>query len=137
MATFVVRELEGDVLLSLSSLRGRLPLPRELDWVFHNVQLNPVGSRIQPFGLNIPEFERLTHAPEGYRATQWEFDEFLGLDIQFIDGRIACYSSEEPHRPLLTLECVDSSQWEISTQSREMSRKLVEVGFRENPASER
>jgi hypothetical protein len=27
---------------------------------------------------------------------------------------------------------VDSSQWEISTQSSEMSRKLAEAGFCEN-----
>jgi hypothetical protein len=80
--------------------------------------------------LHIPEFERLTRVPEGYRTTQREFDAFLGLDIQFIDGTIACYSSEEPHRLSLTLECVDSSDWEISTESTEMTSKLVEAGFR-------
>ena len=136
MSMFVVDELENGVLLSLPSLRRRLPLSRDLDWVFHNIALHPVGSRIQPFGLLIPEFERLTHAPEGYRATQREFDKFLGLDIQLIDGKIACYSSEERHRPLLTVECVDSTLWEISTQSTEMARKLVEAGFRESWAKE-
>jgi hypothetical protein len=136
MAIFEVGELEDGALLSLSSLRRRLPLPTDLDWVFHNVQLNPIGSRIQPFGFFIPDFERLTHAPGGYRATQREFDEFLGLDIQFIDGRIAGYSSAEPHRPLLTLECIDSSLWKISTQSTEIAGKLVETGFRENRLKE-
>ena len=128
MARFIVREFENRVLISLPSLIKRLPIPSPALWVFRDVKLN--GGPDKPFGFRVPEFESLTRErPNGFAASQESFDQFLKMDLQFLDGSIDVLAESPPHKPLLTIDCEDSTQWELSSHSEDLTRKLDEAGF--------
>jgi hypothetical protein len=128
MAQFIVREFENEVLISLPSLIKRLPIPNRALWVFRDVQLN--GGPEKPFGFRVPEFERLTREqPNGFTASQESFDRFLKMDLQFLDGSIDVLADYPPNELLLRIDCEDSSQWELSSHSEDLTRKLDEAGF--------
>lgn len=129
MSVFVVRELEHGVLISLSSLVRRLPVTDIAEWLFRDVELHGIGTACNPFGFRIPEFEELTKRPTGYRVSRSEFEQFLSLDLQFIDGTIDGFRSVGDDRHCVSIRCEDAAQWEIATDSIEMIKKLRQSGL--------
>lgn len=124
MNKFVVRELIDGALLPLTALIDRLPLIKASSWAFKHTKFH-YGS---PFGLTIPEFERITWENEqGFVVADADFRLFLRTDFQLIDGEVEALDAGGI---LLTIDCLDASQWEISVQSAQLAAELENRGFK-------
>ncbi len=82
------------------------------------------------FGHSIPEFIDLSRSkPEGIRISDEDFRQFLNTAPQMLEGTIEAFSSNDPRHSLFCLECCDSSQWSIHTDSEQFARQLEGSGF--------
>jgi hypothetical protein len=125
MHKFVVRELEGGILLPLAILFERLSFTGVSIWVFRNVRLH----RGQPFGWSVLEFERMSAEPTGIHIPCSAISQDTGLDFQMIDGAIDGFAAEDKATPLLRIECFDASLWEVTTKSSQLAAELQRRGF--------
>ena len=128
-ASYIATDLVDGVLLPLRVLLERLRIPRIAFWVFRDARLHVLSADEMPFGMRPPEFERRTREPSGFRVTAEEFDGFLRVAVQFVDGTIQAFPVTDPSRCALLIECEDASQWVISTDSLEVEFALQNSGF--------
>ena len=76
------------------------------------------------------EFERLTRVLSlGFIVGDHDFQKFLEVEFQMIDGYIDAFGGSSPANAVYTLECVDTSQWEITTTSDSLAAELEKRGF--------
>jgi hypothetical protein len=115
MAIFVVRSSEDGILISLPSLVRRLQVGDLPEWRLRDLELHPTGTNSRPLGFLIPEFEALTRSRE-YRLSRSDFEEFLSVDAQILDGTVDGFKHVGDDRPYVSLTCVDSTLWEVSTE---------------------
>lgn len=127
MNTFVVTEKQGQVLLPLPVLLQRLSSLAVVLWAFRGITLQYP----QPFGLSVAVFERLTRELAlGFVVNDQDLQKFIKADFQIIDGYIDGYTDPSLQAPSFTIECIDSSQWEITTTSESLARELERSGFK-------
>lgn len=128
MKTFVIREKQGQILLPLPQLVHRLDFLPIAAWAFREITIRYP----QPFNLRVQEFERLTRELTlGFIVSNHDFRKFLKADFQIIDGCLDAYSNQFLHEPLIRIECVDTTQWEITTVSASIEEELKRNGFKE------
>jgi hypothetical protein len=127
MNTFVVSEKKGEVLLPLQVLLQRIVFLPVTLWAFREMTIRYP----QPFGLTVQVFERLTRELAlGFTVGNDDLQKFLKADFQIIDGCIDAYVEQSLSSPSFTLECVDTSQWEIRTASDTIAKELERRGFK-------
>jgi hypothetical protein len=125
MHRFIVREIVSGVLLPLPQLVARLGLVGVVSWRFRDIKFH-YG---RPFGHTVEEFEHMTRqAKLGYQVSAVDFRDFLKTEFQIIDGKIEAVG--EGDKSVMTLDCVDGSQWELATESEELASELERQGFR-------
>jgi hypothetical protein len=56
-----------------------------------------------------------------------EFELFLSLDLQFLDGTIDGFRRVGDNRRYISIRCEDSTQWEIAADSNERTKKLMQA----------
>lgn len=138
MSRFIVREYKqlpgGEVLISLQDIIARLPVSEVCCWCFREVELT-AG---EPYGMALSEFERLSSClMHGFCVAHSDFLAFLAADFQVVNGSVDAYTGSALGSPLFCVECVDSSQWEITTASDELAQELEKTGLvREAPSSQ-
>lgn len=128
MKKYLTRDREhGKLLISLPRLMERLSFVDVHLWVFRNMELRYSF----PFGIVLSEFERMTRELVfGFVVSDSDFRKFLrNPNFEIIDGLIAGYHSKDVRTPLLTIDCFDSTQWEIMTGSELLAGRLEERGF--------
>jgi hypothetical protein len=130
MHVFVIREYEefsgGRVLLPLQKLVERLSFVEVLFWCLREITMACSSSF---FGIAIPDVEKLSrHLSRGIGLANTDFEAFLHTDFQVIDGYVEGYAGTS-REPLLRIECVDSAQWEVSTDSDGIASELARRGF--------
>jgi hypothetical protein len=124
MSRFIVREFLGGILIPLREVVAKLPI-NFLFVAFRDVEFSSGFI----FGLPVPEFERLSHDLNGgFVISSRDFDRFLEIDIQMIDGTIEFIGLDGI--VMLKLECIDSSQWEITTGLNEIATILERNGLK-------
>jgi hypothetical protein len=129
MTTFSFREKEyDDVLIGLPKLVDFLKSVEIEFWSFKNISLR----YINPFGISCIDFEKLTrNLALGLIVSDLDFHIFLeNSDFQIMDGVIFGYSDSNFNKSEIMIECVDCTQWEISTESSLLVSKLEKQGFR-------
>jgi hypothetical protein len=125
MYTLIVREFVSGVLVPLPQLVARLGLVNVVSWRFRHVKFH-YG---RPFGYAVQDFELMTRdTPGGFRVPSDSFRDFLNAEFQIIDGEIDALAADDVC--LLTLNCVDGSQWELTTAFDELAADLERRGFR-------
>lgn len=123
-ARYIVRDLVGGILVSLPSLLSRVPQINFPFVRFRDVRFN--AGHIM--GVPVPVFERLSRDLNGGLIISSEdLDSALLSDSQMIDGVIEFVS--EDGSVLLRLECVDATQWELTTDNVEIASQLERKGF--------
>jgi hypothetical protein len=128
MQRFIIREKQREILISLPLLVQRLSFLPVAFWAFREITV----CYPQPFGLSVVEFERLSRELTlGFVVSNQDFQNFLKAEFQIIDGCIDAYVFQPLPDPLFNLECVDSSQWEISTSSPIIAEQLKIRGFKD------
>ncbi len=102
----------GKVLISLQELLTKLDTESVKFWSFRDITLTYPS----PFGISVLDFESLSrNLSIGFLVSAEDFRVFLKSDFQIIDGCINGYTERIDIEPIITIECVDSTQWEIST----------------------
>ena len=125
MTTYLVRDIVDGILLPLPRLIERLPSIQARFWTFKEVDF-VYGDT---FGISLPNFERLTRDLQGgFIVSDSDFKNFLRTDFQLRDGLIEAIGLDGS--TLLTIECIDVAEWEISTESPEIAARMEERGFR-------
>ena len=129
MKCFVIREYEVfsgvRVLLPLPKLVERLAFVQVTFWSFRHLTF---VCRSSFFGIPIPEVEKVTASlSRGFILADDDFRRFLKTDMQIIDGYIDAYAGSS--EPLFQIECVDTGQWEISTNDSDFACELEKRGF--------
>jgi len=125
MNPFIVRELVGGVLVSLACLLHK-PFFLEASYVAFKVMRFNAGCIL---GIPVPDFERLSRdLSGGFIVSKQDLDKVLVSDVQLIDGIIEFVGASGA--VLLTIECVDATQWELSTEFPEIEAQLERSGFR-------
>jgi hypothetical protein len=125
MLTITVTEYEDGVLLSLKELVSRLPLEYAKAFRLKDFRVHYGW----PLGLSMIEFENLTTTPTGLALDVNRFKELLKSEFQIIDGEIEIELSSDGEQQLLTLECIDATCWQVSTESIWVEKMLRERGF--------
>jgi hypothetical protein len=126
MYSFALREVRGGVLIPLRSVIERIPCDNVTHWRFRDITVN-AGV---PFGIPAPLFEERSRiSPDGVCVSTEEFSEFLQTDIQIIDGCIYGLSGAGARTPLFCIDCIDASQWEVTTEDESIANKLEEQGW--------
>jgi hypothetical protein len=126
MRTLVISEKQGDILLPLPVLLQRLSFLPVVLWGFRELTIRYP----KPFGLSVAEFERLTRdLASGFLVSNHDFQMFLKADFQVIDGYVDAYTVESLQSPSFYLECVDTTQWQISIASDAIVEELERRGF--------
>jgi hypothetical protein len=83
----------------------------------------------RPLGMSLNEFETMTTMPTGLTLKLSEFKELLNSAFQVIDGEIEIELLSDGEPQMLTLECIDATCWQISTESNWVEKMLCERGF--------
>ena len=125
MATFVVRDKRDGVLITLESLLGKLPPIQARSYCIRNFRLH-YGT---PLGLNAIEFEKQTATPQGLCLDADQFQSLISSDFQITEGEIEMLLPPSMGSGSATIACVDASQWDISTQSKDLEAALDRLGF--------
>jgi hypothetical protein len=121
---FIVRDLIDGALISLALLLERLPpfcaaFARFRDMRFTSGLV---------LGLPVPEFERLSRdLNAGFIVDMRDIKGILASPAQIVDGRIEFL--EQDGTTLVTIECVDATQWEITTEKPELRLALARTSF--------
>ena len=127
MNTFIVTEKQGKVLLPFPALIKRLASPTTVLWAFREITIRYP----KPFGLSVDVFERLTRELAlGFVISDKDLQKFIKAEFQIIDGCIDGYASSSLEAPSVTVKCIDSSQWEITTTSEVLAKELERSGFK-------
>lgn len=128
MTIFEAREKgRSGALISLPELLARMPRFPVALWAFR--QVDEIRYPL-PFGMEVAAFERLTKTlSKGFMVGAPDFELFLKADFQIIDGSIDAYSASESDLPMFSLECIDSSCWEIAVHSPEIAQQFEQAGF--------
>ena len=127
MSVFIINDKVSGSLLPLADLIERMRLEDIATWRFRDVSLVGRGC---PLGMSFDEFESASRErPDGFEVPDDEFRAFLESDFQIVDGEIEAWSNEFPARCVVRLDCEDATQWEITTDLPELSRKLETTGF--------
>jgi hypothetical protein len=128
MATFVYPDVgrkNPDILLPLEALIRQLPLVNPIFWAFRNVEF----SAGNPFGISTPQFEKLSRDLSiGFVVGDQDFRTFLEAGLQMLDGIIDVYVISQKDR-LLEIECHDSTEWRLKTESPELMQAFTSRGF--------
>jgi hypothetical protein len=128
MNRYVIREYESGtrrVLLALPKLIERLALTQVMFWAFRQITFTCASPF---FGIPVPNVEKLSSAlSRGLILANSDFQLFLKTDMQILDGIIEAYADSA--EPLCRIECVDASQWEISTNDLRVAAELEKRGF--------
>jgi hypothetical protein len=74
----------------------------------------------QPFGLSLLEFEKRTQSDEGLVLDSDSFQRFAATEMQIIDGTIELDIKLQDCFAQLVVECIDASQWELSSESSDV-----------------
>ena len=120
MSTFVLREIVNRVLTPLDAVVARLPELHVAFWSFKEVEF-AFG---RPFGIPLPDFERLSRElVGGFVVSDEDFREFLKGEFQLVDGVIEAYGSAAV---LVRIDCEDASLWGIHAEQPEIIRALEE-----------
>lgn len=129
MIVFEIRDkINGSALISLPGLLGLMPRLPVVVWAFR--QVSDIRYPL-PFGIDVNVFEKLTQSlSRGFMVRSDDFDQFLKADFQLVDGSIDAYSAMNLDEPIFTLECIDSSYWEIATNSQKVAELFEGVGLR-------
>lgn len=125
MHVFIVCEHVGGILVPLAVLLERLSFAQVSVWVFRHVRLH----RGQPFGYSLVDFERMSAETAGIHIPCSAISQVTTPDFQMIDGEIHGFAQEVDTKPLLRIECLDASQWEVSTDSSQLAAELERRGF--------
>jgi hypothetical protein len=124
VSTYLVRDVVDGILLPLPALIQRLPGIQVRFWAFKEVTF-VYGNT---FGIPLVDFERLTKELwGGFIVADSDFKTFLRTDFQMRDGLIESIGLDGSS--LLTIECFDVAEWEIATESPEISAQLEQRGF--------
>ena len=130
MNMFVLQECLGipgsNLLLPISDLASRLSFIKIDLWAFRNIEIvYPL-----PFGLEVQVFERLSRELKlGFIVSDADFKLFLKKDYQIIDGIVEGYSGSITQGPYISIECFDTSEYDISTPSDDLASELENRGF--------
>lgn len=112
----------GNILVPLSELLAKIPVHDIELWGIR--WLTYVGA-VPPLGISIQEFEKLTATLEkGLLLGKRDFELLLKPDHQIIDGIFDGYINFDGRPPKLTIECVDSTLWEVTTDASDISEPL-------------
>ncbi len=128
MKPFVVRDLLNGTLISLSLLLQKLPSFGAVFVAFREMHLNEG----QVLGLPVPVFEQLSHIlSAGFIVAFKDFEKVLRSEAQIIDGCIEFLAADGTL--LLRIECIDATQWEVTTEKLEIEAQLERSGFIREP----
>ena len=126
MQTVVVRKYKTGTLLPLADLTQLMGLKEISSWRLREITLHGSGL---PFGMSFDEFETATRATsDGLPVSDQQFQAFLKSDFQVVDGVIEAWSGDVPTTCVVRIDCEDASQWEITTDLREIVKKLEQPG---------
>lgn len=126
MFSFTLREIRDELLISLPLVIERLPCQAATHWRFLDISVY-VGI---PFGIPVVEFEQRSRVhPGGYCVSTNDFNAFLRADIQIIDGILCALSGIDGSLPLFCLECIDASQWEVTTEHKSIADEIEKRGW--------
>lgn len=124
----IAKQLPPGALIGFRSLLAELP-PIWADlWSIKRINLRYPS----PFGLSVQTLEQLSDDLEmGFVISNSEFQRFVSCDdYQVMDGEFTGFSEYCFAKPILTIECVDASFYELSVVSEEYSKKLEEIGIK-------
>jgi hypothetical protein len=128
MYKFVLDEKTFGALLPLADLVDRMRLGRVVTWRFRDIKLMGYG---HPFGMTPEDFETASRtSPLGIEVSNDEFQRFLKSDFQVIDGLIEAWSGEIPATRLVSIDCEDAAQWEVTTELTELARQFETTGLK-------
>lgn len=132
--TFLIDELFEGVLIPLRQLLSRVVTCEPYCCSMRNLT---VRGQV-PFSLDVATFEKLTNYMDlGFIISHQELMAFAESDIEIQDGTFNFYrviTECIDGSPYLELHCLDSSFWEIVTDSEELIRILKDRGFVEREA---
>jgi hypothetical protein len=124
MNRFTIREIVGGVLIPLIQVVNRLPAINYQFVVFKDMRFTS-GLLL---GLPVPDFERLSRDfTGGFVIAKQDFERVLTADVQVRDGIVEFVGM--CGLTLLRIECVDASQWDISTEQADVLIQLEKSGL--------
>jgi hypothetical protein len=124
--SFTIREIRDELLIPLPLVIERLPCQDATNWRFLDISVN-AGT---PFGIPAVEFEQRSRVhPGGYCVSKDDFNAFLRTGIQIIDGSLCALSGIDASLPLFCLDCIDASQWEVTTEHRAIADEIEKRGW--------
>lgn len=119
MTKFIIREFVNGVLIPLRQVVHKLADVDYMFVVFRDVHFN--SGRL--LDIPVPEFERLSRdLVGGFVLARTDFDRVLHSEVQVLDGVIEFIGSNGVI--VLRLECMDASQWELTTDHNDVSTQL-------------
>jgi hypothetical protein len=130
MITFIIHKpsdlLGSKVIQPLSIVVEQIGCVGTFFWSLRQITFT---CETRPFGISALDIEKLSNEmKQGFILSNVDFQAFLTNGIQIIDGYIDGYANN-CQEPLFQIECIDSSQWEVSTSSVELVEKLEKNGF--------
>jgi len=111
--TITIDDRTGGVLIPLGEVVRGIPWRQAGRIRLHDFRLH-VG---RPLGMAAAEFEALTRTPGGLVLDGESFGRLVSTDMQIIDGMIEFDLVVDGTAARLTVECIDATQWEISSDS--------------------
>ena len=126
MFSFKLRKIRDGLLIRLPLVIERLPCQDATHWRLLDISVN-AGS---PFGIPAMEFEQRSRVhPGGYCASTDDFNAFLRTGIQITDGSLCALSGIDTSVPLFCLDCIDASQWEVTTEHESIADEMKKRGW--------
>lgn len=112
----IINTKQNGVLVPLSEFVRQLPLERANKIILRDFRMH-FG---WPLGLCVRDFEEKTKSHTGIVLDSESFVRLAYTDMQIIDGTIEVYFRLEGGDAVLLIECVDATQWELSSASSEV-----------------
>lgn len=126
MFSFVLREMNGGVLIGLEKLVDRIPCQSVTHWRFRSISITAVN----PFGMPLRDFQiKSSSSLEGVTVSNDAFWAFLCTDFQVLDGIIEGLSGANAEVCLFRLDCFDTSQWEATTEDEGIAKEFEKCGW--------
>jgi hypothetical protein len=128
--TFLIHrppDLEGGAIQPLSTVVEQIRFADILFWSLRQITFT---CDLLPFGISVLDIEKMSNEmKQGFIMSDVDFRTLLTNGIQIIDGYIDGYAGD-CQEPRFQIECIDSSQWEISTSSDEFAGELDKKKFK-------
>lgn len=115
-----ITETLNGVLVPLRDLLHRLPLDQAKTIRLRDFRMH-YGV---PLGLGLQDFEEKTKSLDGIILDKESFTRFASAELQIIDGTIEVDLRIQDEDINLLIECIDATEWELSSESCEVLRLI-------------